>query len=115
MEGVFIFKTQVYQKLEMRFPLYEHSLHFLIYSIKVFSQLLFLFSKIAEIGRIPLWYFSRLSKLWEYYPSFIRMFIDILFHKSHLDMATLSMHNHQFPNLALSSLMLTDSIFMDLS
>jgi hypothetical protein len=41
MEGVFIFKTQVYQKVEMRFPLYEHSFHFSISSIKVFSQLLF--------------------------------------------------------------------------
>jgi hypothetical protein len=28
MEGIFIFKTQVYQKLEVRFPLYEHSFHF---------------------------------------------------------------------------------------
>jgi hypothetical protein len=58
MEGVFIFKTQVYKKLEMRFPLYEHSFHFSISSIKVFSQLLFLFAKIGEMGRIPLWYYS---------------------------------------------------------
>jgi hypothetical protein len=65
MEGVFIFKTQVYQKLEMRFPLYEHSFHSSISSIKVFSQLLFLFTKIGEMGRIPLWYYSCLWKLWE--------------------------------------------------
>jgi hypothetical protein len=32
----------------MRFPLYEHSFHFSISSIKVFSQLLFLFTKIGE-------------------------------------------------------------------
>jgi hypothetical protein len=60
MEGVFIFKTQVYQKLEMRFPLYEHSFQFAKSSIKVFSQLFFLFTRILEMGRIPLWYYSYL-------------------------------------------------------
>jgi hypothetical protein len=42
MEGVFISEAQVYQKLGMRFPLYEPSFYFSISSIKVFSQLLFL-------------------------------------------------------------------------
>jgi hypothetical protein len=42
------------KKIEMRFPLYEHSFHFSISSIKVFSELLFLFTKIGEMGRIPL-------------------------------------------------------------
>jgi hypothetical protein len=30
----------------------------LIYFIKVFSQMFFLFSEIAEMGRIPPWYYS---------------------------------------------------------
>jgi hypothetical protein len=59
MEGVFIFKTQVYQKLEMRFTPILNT-HFIsqISFIKVFSKLLLLFRKIAEIGRIPIWYYS---------------------------------------------------------
>jgi hypothetical protein len=51
MEGVFIFETQVYQKLEMRFPLYEHSFHFSISSIKLFPQLLFFFYKNMRNGK----------------------------------------------------------------
>jgi hypothetical protein len=48
------FQNSSYQKLEMRFPLYEHSFHFSISPIKVFSQLPFLFTKTGEMGRIPL-------------------------------------------------------------
>jgi hypothetical protein len=59
MEGVFIFKTQVYQNLEMRFtPILNTHLISRISFIKVFSKLLLLFPKIEEIGRIPIWYYS---------------------------------------------------------
>jgi hypothetical protein len=50
MERVFIFKTQV-KKKEMRFTLYEDSFSFSqIYSMKVFSKLLFLFLKNSKDG-----------------------------------------------------------------
>jgi hypothetical protein len=54
MKGVFIFKTQVYQKIRNEAHSYM-STHFIlqISFIKVFSQLLFLFSKIAEMGILP--------------------------------------------------------------
>jgi hypothetical protein len=60
------------------------STHFLlqIYFIKVFSQLLFLFSKIAGMGGIPLWYHSFLWKSWGHYPRFINVFVAFLFRKT---------------------------------
>jgi hypothetical protein len=66
--------------------------HFIsqIYFIKVFSQVLFLFLEIAEMGRIPLWYYSCLRKLWEYHPSFIKVFVDFIFYKTPLG------HDHLF-------------------
>jgi hypothetical protein len=61
------------------------STHFIFFSnsfLKVFSQLLLLFSRIAGMGRIPLWYYSSLCKLREYHPSFINVFVALLFHKN---------------------------------
>jgi hypothetical protein len=52
MEAVFIFKTQVYQILEMGFPLDEHSFQFFSISyIKVFFPTTFHFYKDRRNGK----------------------------------------------------------------
>jgi hypothetical protein len=64
MKGVF-FKAQVYQKSGMGFTLCDHSLHFtnILYK-SIFTTFFSCFKKIIEMGRIPLWYYSCLSKFW---------------------------------------------------
>jgi hypothetical protein len=97
MKWVFIFKIKVYPK-RIRNEVHTYmSTHFIlqISFIKVFSQVLFLFSKIAEIGRIPLWYYSCHWKLWGYFPRFIKVFVDIFVHKPHLAMINFSMQTNQ--------------------
>jgi hypothetical protein len=79
MKGVLIFKIQAYQKLEMRFTPYEYSWNFTSIFCKGIFTTIFLVFKIAEMGRIPLWYYSRLQKfigiLPRVYKSVCRYFI----------------------------------------
>jgi hypothetical protein len=50
----------------MRFTLCAHSFHFTICFLKSISTSIFLIlEKIAEIGKVPLWYHSCLWKLWD--------------------------------------------------
>jgi hypothetical protein len=66
----FIWKEYLFSKLRLceirtRFPPYKHSSYFIQYPYKSIFPTTFPFTKIGEMGRIPLWYYSCLWKLWE--------------------------------------------------
>jgi hypothetical protein len=85
MEGVFSFKTQVYQKLEMRFPLYKHSFQFFfnIFYKRIFRTT-FPFYKDSRNGKnTPLVLFLSLIFL-GIPPRVMRVFVAILFNKTPL-------------------------------